>query len=125
MFSRISPEFRLVLAMFHANRGNAAKAREHFDAVPQCILDRYSFSKAFSGRILILEGKNEEARSIFEASADSSSGEGVDEEYIHAYCQVFCTSFSDIEESHVWKRKAESLEPTARMKRYLPLSRAV
>ena len=112
---------RLFVSLYNAKRGNARLARIYLDRALKDIGDKLAFVPAYNARILMMEGRHQEAKELLESVSKTTFGEiDSDEKYIHNYCQFHIELYKKNDDARIFKREAMSLNPRNTVKNFLP-----
>ena len=111
----------LFRALFFAKRGNASRARKEFQTAQARLQAPPDFLDAFEARILMMEGRGDEARFKLTRSMKALGTRRDDNgRYITLYCRHFLEIYDRDGSARARKTEADKLSPSGHLLQFLP-----
>lgn len=112
---------RLFVSFYYAGRSKPESARKHLDKMLVELEEDVDFLEAYNARILMMEGRHQEARACLQSIVQKFSGTSdADECYMLKYSQFFLAIYRKDEVARELKSEAMDLNPRGSIKNFLP-----
>ncbi|MEX0341999.1 MAG: hypothetical protein AB3N06_05390 [Erythrobacter sp.] len=111
----------LFRALYFAKRSNALKARIEFQNAKVRLRTPPDFMDAFDARILMMEGRGDQARLKLKRSMEAlETRHDNNGRYMRLYCQHFLELYNRSSSARARKTEANSLSPSGHLLHFLP-----
>ncbi|SFO82112.1 hypothetical protein [Qipengyuania nanhaisediminis] len=111
----------LLRALFFAKRGNASRARKEFQTAQARLRAQPEFADAFDARILMMEGRGDDARLKLSQTMKALETRRDDNgRYISLYCRHFLEIYDRDGSARARKTEADTLSPSGHLLQFLP-----
>ena len=121
MFRNALGYLSLLSALFFAKRGNAERARKEFQTAQARLRAQPDFMDAFDARILMMEGRGDDARQKLARSMEALETRRDDNgRYITLYCRHFLELYDRDGSARARKAEADTLSPSGHLLQFLP-----
>ncbi|MGQ3230483.1 MAG: hypothetical protein ACT6R2_16525 [Blastomonas fulva] len=113
--------YHLFASLYYAKRNKPLQSRRHFENAYRKIEGDIEFIPAYNARILMMEGRHQEARdclkSIVQSNRDSAD---LDMRYIFNYSQFHLALYEKDESARAFKAQGMQLPTSQSVKNFLP-----
>lgn len=111
----------LFRALYFAKRSNALRARKEFQNAKVRLRTPLDFVDAFDARILMMEGRGDDARLKLKRCVEALETRHDDNSrYMRLYCQHFLEIYDRSSSARARKTEANSLSPSGYLLQFLP-----
>ena len=112
---------RMFISLYYAKRNKPDLSRSHLNSIIGALKDKIDFLTAYNARILMMEGRHQEAReclkSIVQKFSDTSD---IDKLYILKYSQFHLALYEKDKVARELKSEAIKLNPRGSVRNFLP-----
>lgn len=122
MIGEILGYFSLTKSLQALERGDLPLARVHADRAISRLQGKLDFIEAFEARVLMLEGRHDEAISILKNISSRLNSQCKDQNilYIFRYCEIWLNLYSSDENAFEIKKSIKLLSPKNSLLKFLP-----